>query len=83
MENDYSKLKGRIVEVFGNQYNFAIAMKISEKTISLKLTGKSPWNQKEIFRAAHLLGIVIDDVGEYFFKEKVRKIRQNQSKEAS
>ena len=27
---DYSKLSGRIVEKFGTQYNFAIAMGLSE-----------------------------------------------------
>ena len=38
---DYSKLAGRIVEKFGTQYNFAIAMGLSERTISLKMNGKS------------------------------------------
>ena len=30
---DYSKLAGRIVEKFGTQYNFAIAMGLSENNI--------------------------------------------------
>jgi hypothetical protein len=37
MEFDYSKLNGRIVEIFGTQLNFSVAMGLSERSISLKL----------------------------------------------
>lgn len=40
MSFDYSKLRGRIVEKFGTQVNFAKAIKLSERTLSLKLNGK-------------------------------------------
>ena len=36
---DYSKLRGRIIEKFGNQSKFAVAMGWSERTMSLKITG--------------------------------------------
>ena len=36
---NYSRLKGRIVEKFGNQKNFAKAMNWSEKTLSKKING--------------------------------------------
>ena len=33
---DYSKLKGRIVEKYGTQRNFALANKITDRSMSLK-----------------------------------------------
>lgn len=71
MAFDYSKLKGRIVEKFETQSNFAEKMGISERSLSLKLTGKRTWKQPEICRAIRLLDLVPDDIQEYFFKEKV------------
>lgn len=37
MSYDYSKLRGKIVEVFGKNEPFATAMDMSERTLSLKL----------------------------------------------
>ena len=48
MSYNYRKLSGRIVEVFGTQAKFADAMQKSERTISLKMNNKIPWNQQEI-----------------------------------
>lgn len=70
---DYSKLSGRIVEKFGTQYNFAIAMGLSERSLSLKLNNRVDWRSKEITKACHELDIDADELGEYFFKEKVHK----------
>lgn len=65
----YSKLKGRIRECFGTQGDFASALKMSESTLSLKLNAKSEWSRSEVEKACHLLGIPIEQVGDYFFKE--------------
>lgn len=43
---DYSRLSGKIVEKYGTQYNFAIAMKLSERSLSLKLNGKVGWKRQ-------------------------------------
>ena len=43
MYKDYSKLNGAIIEKYGTQYNFAKAMNLSERSISLKLNGKVTW----------------------------------------
>lgn len=67
MAIDYSKLNGKIVEVFGTQLKFAEAMKLSERTISLKLNSKVEWKQGEIKRACSLLNIPISDIPHYFF----------------
>ena len=71
MTYDYSKLKGRIVEVYGNQKIFAEAMDWSERTCSLKLSNKVYWKQPEISKAAELLSIIPDDIQDYFFRYTV------------
>lgn len=73
MSYDYTSLLGRIVEKYGTQYNFAIAMGLSERTISVKLNGKVPWKDDEMYRVAKLLDIDIDDISRYFFKVKVHE----------
>ena len=73
---DYSKLSGRIVEKFGTQYNFAIAIGLSERSLSLKLNNRVDWRSKEITKACQELGISSDELGEYFFKEKVQESEQ-------
>ncbi|WP_430598239.1 DUF739 family protein [Enterococcus sp. AZ177] len=71
MSYDYSKLSGRIVEKFGTQYNFSIAMGVSERTLSLKLNGKVSWKDRDIAKACELLGLSTKNIPIYFFSEKV------------
>ena len=72
MPFNYSKLKGRIVEIFGSQTEFAKAMGLSERTMSIKLNGKVPWKQTEICTAIHLLKLSECHIQEYFFDTKVK-----------
>ena len=72
MAFNYSKLKGRIVEIFGSQTKFAKAMKMSERTLSFKISGKVSWKQREIVEAISLLGLEKDDIQEYFFTIEVQ-----------
>lgn len=72
MSNDYSHLLGKIVEVFGTQANFALAMGLSERSISLKLNNKVRWKDDEIAKAVELLNIDVDLIPRYFFKYKVQ-----------
>lgn len=67
MAYDYSKLLGRIVEKYGTQGNFARAMGMSERSLSLKVTNKVPFKQPEITKASSLLGINDADIPSYFF----------------
>lgn len=67
---DYSKLKGRIVERFGNQNGFAKAMRQSSVTVSKKLTGKSEWSQIDITDACYCLDIDFAEIPVYFFSLK-------------
>jgi len=69
---DYSKLSGRIVEIFGTRYKFAEAMGWSERTLSLKMSGSRDWKQPDIFKAVRLLKLTVNDIPDYFFKQKVQ-----------
>lgn len=74
MAFDYNKLRGRIIEKFGSQVEFAKAMNWSERTLSKKINGKVQWKQADICNAIKLLEISKDDIQEYFFKLKVQNI---------
>lgn len=74
MSFDYSKLKGRIIEKYGFQREFAKAMKWSERTLSLKIQGKRPWKQPDIRKAIELLELSDSDIPIYFFKPEVQNI---------
>lgn len=70
-EMDYSKLRGRIRERFGTEQAFAEAMEKTISQMSLLLNGKAVWRQVDIKKACDILGIADDDIGQYFFAEKV------------
>ncbi len=72
MAFDYSKLKGRIVEIFGSQTVFAKKMGWSERTLSLKMNGKVFWKQPEMRKAIDLLNLSEHDIPIYFFTEIVQ-----------
>ena len=74
MAFNYNKLRGRIVEVFGSQSEFSRAMGWSERTMSLKMTGKVPWKQADICKAVELLGLNETDIPVYFFTTDVQEI---------
>lgn len=72
MSKDFSKLSGKIVEKFGTQYNFAIAMGLSERSLSLKLNNKVGWKADEMEKAINLLNLSINDIPLYFFAPNVQ-----------
>lgn len=67
MPFNYSKLEGIIKEVCGTQAVFAKKIGLSERTISLKLSGKTPWKQSQIKSACEILKIKEKDIPFYFF----------------
>lgn len=73
---DYSKLKGKIVEVLGNQSNYAKALGVSETSITNKLNNAVYFTQGEIIYSAKILHIDLVDISTYFFTEKVEKTKQ-------
>lgn len=69
---DYSKLSGRIVEKYGTQMNFAEAIGLSERSVSLKLNSKIGWKQSEISKICKVLDIRTDEIPDYFFADIVQ-----------
>lgn len=66
-EFKYMKLRGKIVEKFGSQKEFAKALGTSEVTVSRKLNCESGFSRKDIQRWSELLGIAHEDIAVYFF----------------
>lgn len=64
---NYSKLKGKIVEVCGSQCEFAARMGVSERTISNKMQQKKWWKQNEMVKAMNILGVDESELWDYFF----------------
>ena len=75
MEFDYSKLLGRIRECGYTQETLAKEIGITESSMSLKLTNKTPFKQIEIRLICKVLKIQSNEIGVYFFTPKVRKTR--------
>ena len=72
MNFDYSKLKGRIVEICGTRKEFAKRMGMTERTLSLKLNNKIAFTQKDIINALDILSIDLSEIDDYFFKRIVQ-----------
>ena len=72
MEFDYSKLLGKIKELYGTQERFANRMGISMVTLSNKINNKSEFTQNQITMACELLEIPSTMISDYFFKPKVK-----------
>ncbi len=68
LEFDYSKLRGKIKEVFGTQDKFAKALGISGATLSLKLNNISEFTQQEMAASMRLLHEPARSVDKYFFR---------------
>lgn len=67
MSFKYNKLRGRIVEKYRSQAEFARIIQQSEQTIAAKLAGRSSFTQDNIIRWCEALDIDQNDIGSYFF----------------
>ena len=67
---DYSKLYGKIKEVFKTQLAFAKAMGMSRSALNLRLTGAVDWKSPEISKACDLLGVPIEEVHLFFYAKR-------------
>lgn len=77
MAFDYSRLRGRIKEIFGTQDNFAKALGIGRVSLSQRLNNYLDFSQQEINKAYILLNLSKEDIPKYFFTAKVQKNEQN------
>lgn len=69
MARSYNKLRGRIIEKFGNQGAFAEAVGISRQWVSMKLNNKSEFSQSEILKWCDVLEISEREIVDYFFAQ--------------
>lgn len=74
MEFDFSKLRGRIVERFGNNANFCEMAGMSVQRLSARLNNRIQFAPVEIKHICtpELLDIADADIPAYFFTPKVR-----------
>ena len=73
MKFNYSKLLGRIKERGYTQESLSLAVGMAVSTMSLKLNNRAFFSQKEIRNICELLGILIHQIGEYFFTPEVQE----------
>lgn len=64
---NYAELKGLIIFMFGTYDAFAKAIKMSAHTVSKKLNGLIPFNQRDIESWRAELKIKERDIVKYFF----------------
>lgn len=67
MSYSYCKLRGRIVEKYHTQANFARAIGISKNALSRKMSGKVRLSQEDMVQWSELLDISKESFGEFFF----------------
>lgn len=73
MKFDFNALKAKMIEKYGSQSQFAEAFGTSENTMSRKMQSKTPFSRDDIVRICDMLNIPKDQIGYYFFTEKVKK----------
>ena len=61
------KLRGRIIEICGNQEEFARRIGRDRSTVNLKLNGVRDFTQPEIATICEVLSIREDEIKAYFF----------------
>lgn len=64
---NYSKLKGRITELYDTQLKFAEKIKNDPASVSMKLSGKAEFKQSDIAAWCKALKIKFDEIPVYFF----------------
>lgn len=67
---NYSKLRGKIRELYGSEKEFASALGISDTALSLVLNNKAQFRQDQIRKSCTLLKITPNKIGENFFCEE-------------
>lgn len=67
MKTKYPKLAGAITEVCGSRKRFSELINLSERSLSLKMTGKTQWSQKEMEKACAVLGRPKESIVEFFY----------------
>jgi transcriptional regulator with XRE-family HTH domain len=73
MKFNYSKLLGKIKECGLTQEKLAKIVGINKGTLNAKLKNKNSFTAAEMENIRSTLNISKDEIGDYFFAEKVQK----------
>ena len=73
---DYSKLRGKIKEIFGTQTALANKMDMNDATLSNKLNNNVEFGQNEMNKICELLHEPYAMIPTYFFTRKVQETEQ-------
>lgn len=68
---DYSRLRGKIAEKNMTQETLSNKLKIAKSTLNLKINNKIAFSQEDIVSISAILEIPKEEIGPYFFTEKV------------
>lgn len=71
MCNEFSKLRGRIKELYGSESKLAEVMNVSKQILNKKLNGKVRMTAEDIEVFSYLLKIPATEIPSYFFKNVV------------
>lgn len=72
---NYNKLLGKVKEKGFTLEVLAKMIGINVSTLSQKLNNKSEFRQDEIKRICKVIGIEMNDIGEYFFYQKTSELQ--------
>ena len=72
-EYDYSKLRGRIKEKIGTEGEFAVRINRTPNYMSKVFRNRTYLSQRDISHGAEILDIPQNEIGVYFFAQKVHK----------
>ena len=73
IEYDYSKLRGKIREIFHTETRFARELGISKVNLSAKLNGRLNFSLNEISRISRIFNLKEKEMFDYFFIRKSAK----------
>lgn len=73
---DYRELRADIKRLYGTEMNFAKAIGMNKGTLSLKLSNKSEFTQRDMLKIAEALHSHVAMISAYFFTPIVTKTQQ-------
>lgn len=62
----YAELHGKIISRYGTIAAFAKALEINKNSVANKLSGRTPWKEREIAKSCELLSINPAEIATYF-----------------
>lgn len=80
MSRENLELRGRIIQKFGSQGRFAQHIGKTQQTVTAKLNNRVQFTQNDILEWCNALDIPADDVGKYFFDQKLSKAESAQGR---